>query len=593
MDRDLNQFLMVLLKYRLLQEVQNERDGLQDQVAEQLVLISSLQMRLDDQRLRVEHVQKQTNTSLEVRIYDLENEIQSLRETVVNRDKTVSNLNKVLEDTKKKLLDREEELNALAEDKHIPSMQMEIDKLRAEKVQLQNQIEVDARNVEKLPNIFNNILADKNKDIETLREKLDKTESSLNEYLSLNLDRDELKSLRRLKTSDTDLSNILSLLDLDETDKLRATPARDVESLYASTPGLIKRNKNETVFVGPEISSIEKVGPEQPYHTSMARPANSTEKSLGRRVQFEDAVLNSCVEKLETEVVDLKNQLQEKEEVIKGYMLRLNILNSLEATIEDLQKKLDYTQSALEKASETCQKEQHELKRIQDDLNIELAERKLHLIESQKQVEALTQDAARKDQMYFNLAKEKRDLEKQFNVHSNEQKQLEDTIDRLKKSCEVVPVLELELKNKEEQATKLKEQVQALEKQIQATEEVNSKLEKNLKNKESQLNTLESEMRDVRNSLAEKNKEVQTLKSESVSSGLKELKALLVDRETEIEILNEDVTRYQDEIAGMEEKLKAAQPSNNELQLAKSKQEVVEKNLIITDMNSEIEDLQR
>lgn len=543
-------------------------------------------MRLDDQRLRVEHVQKQTNTSLEVRIYDLENEIQSLHEAILNRDKTVSNLNKILEDTRKKLADKEKELDALAEDKHISTLQMEIDKLRTENRYLHNQMEEDARNVEKLPNIFNNILADKNKDIETLRDKLEKTESSLHEYLSLNLDRDQLKNLSRLKTTDAGFSNILSLLDLEEADKLRATPAQGIESLYTSTPGNIRRNKNETVFLGPEISSIEKV-------TSIIRPCNSTEKSLEKRVQFEDAVLNSCVEKLEAEIADLKNQLKVRDDTIKGYTERLNILNSLEATIDGLQKKLDFTQSALEKASEKFQSEQDKMKRVHDDLNIELAEKKLHLIDNDKEMQALKLDAARKDQMYLNLAKEKRDLELRFNADSNKFKQLEDTVDKLKQTYQELPALQQELMNKEEQMARVKEQVRALEKQVHATEEVNGKLEKNLKNKDSQLSELTVEVQELKNSLLAKHKEIESLKMEDVAPKLKELEALLLDRETEIEILNEDVTRYQDEIAALEQKLKDAQRSDSELALAKMKLEIVEKDVIIANVGTEIEGLQR
>lgn len=110
----------------VLQEVQHERDALQDQVTEQLVLISSLQIRLDEQRLLADDVQRQTNTSLEVRIYDLENELQTLREAVSSKDKIIKQLSNTVEQTKKRLEDREKQLRAQEEDEVVTQLRKQV-----------------------------------------------------------------------------------------------------------------------------------------------------------------------------------------------------------------------------------------------------------------------------------------------------------------------------------------------------------------------------------------------------------------------------------------------------------------------------------
>lgn len=106
--------------------MQHERDALQDQVTEQLVLISSLQIRLDEQRLIADDVQRQTNTSLEVRIYDLETELQALKEAVSSKDKMIKQLNNTIEQTKKRLEDREKQLRAQEEDPVVVELRKQV-----------------------------------------------------------------------------------------------------------------------------------------------------------------------------------------------------------------------------------------------------------------------------------------------------------------------------------------------------------------------------------------------------------------------------------------------------------------------------------
>lgn len=55
-----------------MQELQHERDALQERMSEQLVRISSLQSRLDEQRHRAEEIHRQGTSDLNIRVHDLQ-----------------------------------------------------------------------------------------------------------------------------------------------------------------------------------------------------------------------------------------------------------------------------------------------------------------------------------------------------------------------------------------------------------------------------------------------------------------------------------------------------------------------------------------
>jgi predicted nuclease with TOPRIM domain len=66
-----------------------ERDVLQERVEEQLLKISALQSRLDEQRRKADSQLKEANLDLQTKVSDQEKEINKLRETVENRDHEV------------------------------------------------------------------------------------------------------------------------------------------------------------------------------------------------------------------------------------------------------------------------------------------------------------------------------------------------------------------------------------------------------------------------------------------------------------------------------------------------------------------------
>ncbi|CAH1116029.1 unnamed protein product [Phaedon cochleariae] len=561
-----------------LEETSGEKEYLKKQIQEQLVLISDFQIRLDEQRIRAEHIEKQTNTSLEMKIYDLQSEVQSLRDKLKHKDKAVSHQQELLSDTQNRLKSLENELNSVKDDEIIVAMQKEVEALRLENAQMKNKIDKDAGMV---PNLVENIISDKNTDIEKLRCKLDDTEKLLEAFTSLNLDKTELQTISNLKKSGTSIEELFSILELSQADQMRRMAGRDVSDSLESPRFLVHRkNDGETTVLEPEISSI--AGPA--FQHSGIQTRNSTEISH-RRVHFEDTEAQSW----KSEIADLKEKLKEREAIIKEYEARLKLLNSLEVKIEKLQLSLEETEKALALVTETAEKEHQEIKDREKDLGIQLAEKKLKLSEAEKRIEILEQDSLRKDDMCLNLTKEKKDLEKQLNSVKHENfvavdkviKLKNQEIEALKAKClnknELTKLTqELEVKNMEvkswqtenktlsEKLEQVIGQCNELEEKLKATSNDNKKLTKEMDNKLVQIDSITIEINNLRDKLNKKRRIIRELqdtldKHKNAKTRLEEetkhQKKMIADRDYEINIAKEEAERYCNDIALLEEQV--------------------------------------
>lgn len=157
-----------------LQEIQQEKDILQERMSEQLMKISSLQSRLDEQRIRAEELNKQSTSDLTIRVHDLQNELSSLRETLTARDKQISNLNQLLEHSKK-IIDRQENELAFSGDNDkslVDRLEVELKRKSDEIQRLKDKIQTEMINKVALPDLMETMLAEKNEEIDSLREQL-------------------------------------------------------------------------------------------------------------------------------------------------------------------------------------------------------------------------------------------------------------------------------------------------------------------------------------------------------------------------------------------------------------------------------------
>ncbi|XP_066145170.1 putative leucine-rich repeat-containing protein DDB_G0290503 isoform X5 [Euwallacea fornicatus] len=595
-----------------IEEVNNEKDVMKRQIQEQVVLISDFQIRLDQQRIIAEHIEKQTNTSLELRIYDLQNEIANLQEKIRSKDKTITLQEQIIKETQQRLKDAESEISNNKDDDLVIEMQKQLEALRLENQVLKEKPSTSDNQI--LPNLVENIIHDKNNDIERLRERLTEAERQLLTYTSLNLSKNDLKTLANLKSSGSSIEQLISILDLSQpmVDAVRrCETVRDDMSVV----GHISLKKPEDTQFIPEISSIEKVDSMNYIMSTPLGKPNSTEisthKSSEKRVRFGDL---PDTEVLENQIQDLKLEVEGKNQIIQEMQTKLQILNEFEEKIGKLQMHLEETERALASATKTFEKEHEEAKENEQRLRVELAEKKLKISEFEKEVVGLKEDSVRKDDMYLTLTKEKRYLEQEL---INLKQENYDNLDHIlqekniqlekeqSKSCELQNRLiqsEKELKEKIELQDKLvhtiddlKTEKNELESSLKVQREEVLKLKKDLDNKEVLIQQTVTELDVIKSDINAKNTELEKIKSTLIEqentvsrlqSEITKKEDLVKDKECELDILNDDIKYYQTEVAEFEDKVKKLEnPMKNNKQVQSEK-------LRISELTKEVANLQ-
>jgi golgin subfamily B member 1 len=156
------------------QELQQEKDILQERMSEQSIKISSLQTRLDEQRIRAEELNKQSTSDLTLRVHDLHNELSSLRETLSSRDKQIANLNQLLEHSKK-IIERQDHELAFSGDNDKSLYEKFADELKRKNEEierLKEKIKSEMINKAVIPDLMETMMAEKNEEIDSLKEQL-------------------------------------------------------------------------------------------------------------------------------------------------------------------------------------------------------------------------------------------------------------------------------------------------------------------------------------------------------------------------------------------------------------------------------------
>ncbi|XP_067648426.1 centrosome-associated protein CEP250 isoform X3 [Eurosta solidaginis] len=212
----------------------HERDSLQDRMSEQNQRISTLQSRLEEQRKLAMELQRAGSTDFNVRIHDLQTEVHNLRETLSVRDKKIATMKQQLEKSKEAMDRLEAELAV----QHQPDRSV-VERLEAELKQknstiqlLKEKIKNEMINKLALPDLMETMLADKNEEIDHLREQLESKEKEIqklnsSQASSLGGGDDGAKSIgagkdeASTKLSARTLSDIVSISEFDEPGVMR------------------------------------------------------------------------------------------------------------------------------------------------------------------------------------------------------------------------------------------------------------------------------------------------------------------------------------------------------------------------------------
>lgn len=186
-------------------------------MSEQSLKITTLQSKLDEQRLRAEELHRQGTSHLTVKVHDLQNEVVNLKETLQTRDKQITSLKNFLENSQQVIERQEKELamNQADNDRSQYELKLEAElQAKCDEIQqLKNKIQNDMINKLALPDLMETMLADKNDEIDQLREKLTQLQQQPQQQLGHHPG-GHVKEDDNART----LSDIVSITDCDESD---------------------------------------------------------------------------------------------------------------------------------------------------------------------------------------------------------------------------------------------------------------------------------------------------------------------------------------------------------------------------------------
>lgn len=600
-----------------IQEMQSERDVLQDQITEQMVTISSLQLRLDEQRLKVESVQKQSNTSLEHRIYELENDIQSLKDSVRLRENNNKELNTIVDQTKKRISELEMQLSSAAdiEKQMVTQFQSEIKRLKVENEDMKTKIQAEVAKVSNNDNsnaieLLDSLLQHKNSTIDELKTRLKDLEDEVEFYSSLNLSKEQLLHISNAQKS----SEVLSMIEMSEPDQLRRQEQNFDTSIHSTDNLEFKRNANETVFIGStfrdskyaekihspfvasEISTIEKIKPGE-LHVEL-EPSGDNSNSNQKHVHFED---NLEITQYNSKIAELEHEIGDKNNTLKNY----------EEDLEKLRQKLQFSDDTIKEKTEHFTDEIELLKEAEKNAKFQLAEAKMELQNNRRKVDELEKDQARKDKMYMNLAKEKRELDAANKELQNRMDELSQFEDMIKEKNKEIYDLEQQLAEATDNISSesLKEQIFEKESEMNHLKVKVGYLELKVNERADQLEKINSEYGKLQQELCLKNELLHKSEKEhhniisqcdELSKHVAKLKDMLDEKCLQIEDMEKNLQREQD----LRDKLSGYQKQIDELKnmkaecdheqlLASQRSELLEKESQLINDRSSINDLQK
>ncbi|KAL7023127.1 hypothetical protein ACKWTF_012498 [Chironomus riparius] len=370
------------------EELQQEKDILQDRMSEQLIKISSLQSRLDEQRIRAEELNKQNTSDLTLRVHDLHNELSNLKEILFARDKQISNLNQLLENSKS-IIEKQDQQLAQGSDSDksfYEKLNNELKHKDNEIETLKNKIKSEMINKAMIPDLMETMIAEKNEEIDNLKEQISLMTSSLmqkqssqinnskftgSSFLTMISEYDEPDILRKavqqptqinftehkmdeLKAgnSDSTMSSTNEIL----TDKATMNTLQEQSQIHMPShiiPRKIEfssledfsaehdKTQNGLKNANEEIHKLKTTIDEQNKQINEFKLELESKIKLYEDIKMEKKAIDEEIEKLQSSVIQsnaLENELKKKEGELTNFMLKNQDLElNLKSQAQDLE----------------------------------------------------------------------------------------------------------------------------------------------------------------------------------------------------------------------------------------------------------------
>ncbi|XP_025266921.1 pericentrin isoform X3 [Camponotus floridanus] len=349
------------------EELLAEQEILHQTISEQLFQIEAMRSRLEQHRQSAPFAQKQATSRLELQLHEATTKYHSLEQTITNKEIELKELKTQLERTNQMLAEKETEMENFLQSENsalrkIDQLKDQLKLVQEEKKMLQVKLGTQEHAQSELPQLIDTMLADKNEEIDHLKEQLSRKEKQLNAYSSLALDDTQLRDLTKqaeAKNSARTLSDILSIHSECEEfpEAIRAISATHMTSQNISNIKVPTSKNTLTVntFDTAEVSllNVDKIDAQVPpldldsrthsfsdvrhseielHHTEgeskLSSPKNNDISEDSRRT---DELLNEKMKEIE----NLSSQLQILQQELE---LKSDALNKHEIELDSMQK---------------------------------------------------------------------------------------------------------------------------------------------------------------------------------------------------------------------------------------------------------------
>ncbi|KZC09212.1 Pericentrin [Dufourea novaeangliae] len=351
------------------EELQAEQEILQQTTSEQLFQIEAMRGRLEQHKQSAPFAQRQATSRLELQLHEANAKFQSLERTIADRDLELKDVHSQLDRVNQLLQEKETEIANVVqvESATIQKLKEHLEVVEEEKRILLAKLGVQEHAQLELPRLIDSMLADKNEELDHLKEQLSKKEKQLDLYSSLNLDETQLRELIRQtepKNSARTLSDILSIHSeceetaeairgVNATQTLPNTSVFKVPTPFSSvrieddSPGPLVDTSKMGVQVPPlDLGSHNCSGTQEPLEGSAGK--NDGGRSRVTSIKTTQTSINESIK----EIQNLENQLGIVREELQTKSVLLEKRESDLLTLQKLYNELQESVGSM--ATEKC-----------------------------------------------------------------------------------------------------------------------------------------------------------------------------------------------------------------------------------------------
>ncbi|CAK9818187.1 Pcnt [Anthophora quadrimaculata] len=526
------------------EELQAEQEILQQTASEQLFQIEAMRGRLEQHKQSAPFAQRQATSRLELQLHEANTKFQSLERTIADKDLELKDMKNQLDRVNQLLQEKEAEIANVVqvETATIQKLKEHLEIAEEEKRFLHAKVGVQEHAQLELPRLIDSMLADKNEEIDHLKEQLSKKEKQLEVYSSWNLDETQLREIAKqieVKNSARTLSDILSIHSECEetTEAIRGANATqnlpNVSDFKVATPPASSKTMDDSAMPLLDTSKI-------PLQVPLLDLGS---QSLSATSNQQSGVIDSLHSGLESKIISSGStfSMDKTDHVSHSKQKSDHMLESSEKERADDRNETEsnksrvtsikYTQTSINDTSKEMEYLENQLQAMREELGVKAAilnKRETDLIALQKLYDEL--------QAEFKEVVETLSRDKYFYKNQYELSRVSEN--KIKKDLlEVENVLKLRNEEIEDHRNKM----QVNEKIIMELNSENTKLKKDIEEKE------QEQMRKYTSLLQEKMKELQNFRDAILEKDItiETIQTRNIEIENENKQLYEFKTKYQ------------------------------------------------